>query len=206
MDAVRWHVVTAIHTVSYAAFDVSPCAIEVRQVAEGVGEVFFLPQLLGVKTAVNQTGAAERAVPLQNGGATLTPRVRIMAVCDQIREHNGEPGVFDLKGVRQTIQANEFPFVPRRLALFLIFTNPRPGSYPGYVRVINERTDKTVFYRHLIPTPQFDETADVIAVPLRMRCQFAEPDRYIVQVSFYQERGSDIVKGELPNLIIRNEG
>src|SRR6266404_3403758 len=35
--------------------------------------------------------------------AALTPRVRIMAVCDRVRESKSEAGVFDLKGVRQVI-------------------------------------------------------------------------------------------------------
>ena len=51
--------------------------------------------------------------------AALTPRVRLMAICDAVRASKTEAGVFDLKGVRQTINASVFPFRPPRLWLFL---------------------------------------------------------------------------------------
>jgi len=62
--------------------------------------------------------------------AALTPRVRIMAVCDRVRESKTEAGVFDLKGVRQEIIANALPFVPFRLWLFLVLSSHRPVSIP----------------------------------------------------------------------------
>ena len=42
--------------------------------------------------------------------ASLTPRVRIMAICDGVRESKIEAGVYHLKGVRQSITADAFPF------------------------------------------------------------------------------------------------
>ena len=63
----------------------------------------------------------------------LTPRVRIMVVCDRVRESKNEAGVFDLKCVRQEITANAFPCAPSRLSLFLVLSSHRPGEYPGYV-------------------------------------------------------------------------
>lgn len=128
--------------------------------------------------------------------AALAPRVRIMAVCDSVRERGGEPGVFDLRGVRQQIQADVFPFAPRRLALFLLLSSPRLGMYPGYLRVINDQSEKAVFYSHLKPTPRFQGEVELLAIRLRIRCSFATPGRYTVQVCFFQEVGTDIVKGE----------
>ncbi len=81
--------------------------------------------------------------------AALTPRVRMMAICDRVRESSIEAAVFDLKAVRQEIRAHVFPFVPRRLALFLVLSSPRAGEYPCYVRIVNEGTDRVVFYSHV---------------------------------------------------------
>ena len=87
--------------------------------------------------------------------AALTPRVRMMAICDGVRESRYEAGVFHLKGVRQGMTADVFPFVPARLRLFLVLSSPRAGEFPCYVRVINDRTDRTVFYTNIDPRPTF---------------------------------------------------
>jgi hypothetical protein len=98
--------------------------------------------------------------------AVLTPRVRIMAICDGVRESKIEADVFHLKGVRQGLTADVLPFVPDRLWLFLLLSNPRAGEFPGYVVVVNERTEKTVFYESLaslhgiLPCPRFVEGID----------------------------------------------
>jgi len=138
-------------------------------------------------------------------GAALTPRVRIMAVCEAARESSVEPGVFDLRRVRQGIHAGSFPFVPNRLSLFLVLSSPHAGVYPGYVRVVSARTDKAIFYSHLSPSPRFQNDIEFIALRPRIRCSFAEPGRYVVEVCFFQERGSDVVKGELPFSLAQNE-
>jgi hypothetical protein len=136
--------------------------------------------------------------------ATLTPRVRVMAVCDGVRESNTEAGVFHLKGVRQRIMASAFPFIPSRLWLFLLLSSHRPGEYPAYVRVINDRTDKAIFYAKLTPKPAFDAD-EILAGRFRISCLFPEPGRYMVQVWFFQERGSDVLKGELPFFVVQEE-
>ena len=51
--------------------------------------------------------------------AALTPRVRIMLICDRVRESKIEAGVFDLLGVRQGMTTDVFPFSPSRLWLFM---------------------------------------------------------------------------------------
>jgi hypothetical protein len=42
--------------------------------------------------------------------AALTPRVRMMAICGRVAESRTEFGVFNLKGVRQSITAETFPY------------------------------------------------------------------------------------------------
>ena len=78
--------------------------------------------------------------------AATTPRVRTIAICDRVRENRSEPGVFDLKGVRQELVADTFPFAPSRLWLFLVLSRPRAGDFACYIRVVHNRTDRTTFY------------------------------------------------------------
>jgi hypothetical protein len=129
-------------------------------------------------------------------GAALTPRVRIMAVCDKARKSKTESAVFDLRGVRQEITAGLFPY-RSRLWLFLVLTSQRAGAYPAYVIVVNDKTDKTVFYAQLSPDPNFQENTEFLAGSTRIRCNFPEAGRYTIQVWFFQEQGSDVVKGQL---------
>lgn len=134
-------------------------------------------------------------------GVALTPRVRIMVICDEVRKSKTEPDVFHLKGVRQRLEARSFPFVPDRLWLFLLLSNPRAGSFPGYVRVNNERTDRVVYYAHLEARPVFGPSGGLFAIGAPMRCVFPDAGTYTVQVMFFQKEGSDALKGELPFLI-----
>ena len=130
--------------------------------------------------------------------AALAPCVRLMAVCDRVRESTTEAGVYHLRGVRQSIVARVFPLIAFRLWLFLVLSSPRPGSYPGYIRVLDDGTDKAVFFAHLAPDPYFEEQEQTLAAVARLRCAFPHAWRYTVQVWFYQEQGSDVLKGELP--------
>jgi hypothetical protein len=52
--------------------------------------------------------------------AARTPGVRFMTVCDRVRESNTEAGVYHLRGLRQSIVMQVFPFVANRLWLFLV--------------------------------------------------------------------------------------
>jgi len=93
--------------------------------------------------------------------------------------------------------APAFPFVAFRLWLFLVLFSHRPGTYPGYVRVIDEGTDKAVFFAHLAPHPRFEAGNGALAAVARLRCSFPHAGRYTVQVWFYQAQGSDVLKAEL---------
>ena len=136
--------------------------------------------------------------------AALTPRVRIMAICDGVRKSKTEDGVFHLKGVRQKMTADAFPFAPS-LSVFLLLASARPGEFPGSIRVIHDRTDKTIFYTHLHPRPTFGTNDDFLAHRTPIGCSFPEAGRYSFQVWFFQEQGNDVLKGEMP-FFITTEG
>ena len=95
---------------------------------------------------------------------------------------------------------------PAGLWLFLVLSSPRPGTYPGSVRVIDEATDKAVYFAHLAPHPQFEAGADTLAAAARMRCSFPRPGRYTVQVWFYHAQGGDVLKAELPVSVVPEGG
>src|SRR5439155_26185092 len=118
--------------------------------------------------------------------AALTPRVRMMTMCDGVRESKIESGVYDLKGVRQSIDQQLFPFAPRRLRLFLLLSCHRIGEFPCYVRVVHDRTAKSIYYAHIEPPPQFTAPGDMCVCALPIRCVFPEPGRYTVEISFFQ--------------------
>jgi hypothetical protein len=91
-----------------------------------------------------------------------------------------------------------FPFAATRLWLFMVLSSPRPGTYPGYVRVIDDGTDKAIFFAHLAPHPRFAADGESLAAAARLKCSFPHAGQYTVQVWFYQERGGDVLKAELP--------
>jgi hypothetical protein len=138
--------------------------------------------------------------------AALTPRVRLMPVCDRVRESNTEAGVYHLRGVRHRIGVPVFPFVAVRLWVFLVLSSHRPGTYPGYIRVIDDETDKAIFFAHLAPHPRFEGNDQTLAAVARLRCSFPQAGRYTIQIWFYQERGSDVLKGELPFSVAKEGG
>jgi hypothetical protein len=72
------------------------------------------------------------------------------------------------------------------------------GPYPGYVRVLDEGTDKAIFFARLAQHPSFEVGDDTLAAAARLRCSFPHAGRYTVQVWFYQAQGSDVLKAELP--------
>jgi hypothetical protein len=104
--------------------------------------------------------------------AVLTPRVRLITVCDRVRESNTEAGVYHLRGVRQQIVVRTFPFVASTLWLFLVLSSHRPGTYPGYIRVIDDETDKAIFFAHLSPHPLFEGNDPTVAAVGRLKCSF----------------------------------
>jgi len=138
--------------------------------------------------------------------AVLTPRVRLMAVCDRVRESKTEAGVYHLRGFRRRIIAEAFPFVPSRLWLVALFSSPRTGEFPAYVRVLDDRTDKAVFFTPLTPSPRFEGNDDTFVGLANLRCSFPREGQYTIRIWFYHERGSDVLKGEIPFYVDQNGG
>jgi hypothetical protein len=67
---------------------------------------------------------------------------------------------------------------------------------------MNEATDKAILFAHLAPHPRFEASDDTLAAAARLRCSFPQAGRYSVQVWFYQEHGSDVLKAEVPFSVI----
>jgi hypothetical protein len=138
--------------------------------------------------------------------AVLTPRVRLMTVCDGVRESKTEAGVFHVKGLRQRIVSQGFPFVPSRLWLFLVFSSVRAGVFPGYVLVIDDETDRTIFYCPLKPPPRFGANEETLIGLAPLRCLFPHGGRYTIQFWFYQDQGNDVLNGEIPFSVDQDGG
>ena len=93
----------------------------------------------------------------------------------------------------------------RRLWLFVILSSPRPGRFPGYVKMIQDQTDRAVFYGQIEPPPQFPEDAELLPVVLPVNVRFPQAGRYTVQVWFFQETSADILKMEQPFYVLERE-
>lgn len=140
-----------------------------------------------------------------SAAVALTPRVRIMVICDEVRRSKVEAGVFHLKGVRQEITARAFPFASS-LYVFLLMSSPRAGVFPGYVRVVSDRTDRVVYQANLNPRPEFQVDGEAVAVAVPIWCRFPQDGSYSVQVHFFQEVGSDVLKAEMPFTVRSEKG
>ena len=133
--------------------------------------------------------------------AALTPRVRLMAICDGIRESKNEAGVFDLKGLRQGVRVSSFPFTPRSLHLLVLLSNPRGGAFPCYVRVVNDQTEKAVYFCHVEPCPTFGAEGGLWVYYAPLQCTFPNEGRYNFELWFFREHGADVLKGETAFLV-----
>jgi hypothetical protein len=89
--------------------------------------------------------------------------------------------------------------------LFLVLSSPRPGRFPGYVRVINDQTNKAVFYAEIEPTPLFHDEGDYLPLELTAHIRFPQAGRYTVEIWFFQEAAADVVKMEQPFYVLESE-
>ncbi len=127
--------------------------------------------------------------------AALTPRVRTIVVCDEASGSEIEEGVYTLEGVRQGFHAESFPCV-RGLAVYLLLSYPRRGSFDGQVKLVDEDEDKTLRYAKF--SASFEGPSDLVPVAVAMdNCVFPGPGVYMIQVEFWTEAG-DVQKGEQP--------
>jgi hypothetical protein len=135
--------------------------------------------------------------------ASLTPRVRILAVCDDVAESAIEGGVFTLEGVRQHIRTESSSRLFRPF-LFLLLSCPRRGTYPGRVLVVNERTDHTIRYVRF--PAAFEEDNQLLPFYLDLGdCAFPEPGLYTFQVLFTAPNREEALKAEHPFYVLPHE-
>ncbi len=127
--------------------------------------------------------------------AALTPRVRILAVCDEAVRSEIEENVFTLEGVRQGFHAEVFPCI-RTLGVYLLLSYPRVGSFNGQVKMVQGGDGKTIRYAKF--SASFEDGSDRHALAVDMdNCVFPDPGAYTVKVEFWMETG-DVLKAEQP--------
>jgi hypothetical protein len=135
--------------------------------------------------------------------AALTPRVRILVLCDEVLESETEQEVFTLVGVRQHLGGGPLP-VNASLSLFLVLSSPRKGRYRGNVVIVRVATDKTLRYSNF--QVAFDEDNQVVPCVVDLGwCEFREAGLYAVQVWFSPREGQDVLKAELTFEVLENE-
>jgi hypothetical protein len=136
--------------------------------------------------------------------AALIPRVQTLVVCDSVRPSRLEEGVFHLRGARCHVYIDAFP-IRTRLRLFTILSSPRRGRFPGYVKVIDDHTDKAVFYGQIEPTLEFDVATDILPLFVPLNVNFPRAGRYTMQVWFFQEGFADVLKMEQSFRVLRSD-
>jgi hypothetical protein len=129
--------------------------------------------------------------------AALTPRVRNLLICDNIRPSMLEADVYHLRGARSYVFASAFP-LQRRLHVFVTLSSTRPGRFPGYIKVVCDRTDQAIFFSNLDPAPEFLAGGGLLPLDVPVHTRFPEPGGYTVQLWFFQEASGDILKMEQP--------
>jgi hypothetical protein len=128
--------------------------------------------------------------------AAVTPRVRTILICDAVSPSRTEDRVFNLKGVRQHLEAASFPW-RATLRVFLLLSSPRKGNYPGRVVLVNERNDRAIRYEKFLA--EFEEDNDLLPLYVNMsECVFPEVGHYNFEVHLSAQDGGEALKGEHP--------
>jgi hypothetical protein len=109
-----------------------------------------------------------------------------------------------MRGARCRVRADAFP-LRRRLRWFLVLSSPRPGRSPGYVKVIDDQSDRAVFYGEILLPPLFPEDGDLLPLDLPVNVRFPQAGRYTVEVWFFQEASTDVLKMEQPFHVLERE-
>ena len=134
----------------------------------------------------------------------LTPRVRTLVVCDNVRASRIEENVFHLRGARGHVYADAFP-LRRRLRLYLVLSSPRSGRFPCYVKVMDDQTDRMIYYGLIEPAPQFVDDGDLLPLDQTVNVRFPQAGRYTVQIWFFQDAAPDVLKMEQPFFVLQRE-
>ena len=88
----------------------------------------------------------------------------------------------------------------------MLLSSRGAGEFPCYVRVVNDQTNKIVYYSYVDPRPAFGSDGGIFATTAPIHCNFPQPRSYTVQVWFFQEQDSDVLKGETPLYVLKGDG
>jgi hypothetical protein len=128
--------------------------------------------------------------------AAVTPRVRTIAICDDVIASLTEEGVFTLEGVRQRQTAAVFPW-RSSLNVFLLLSSARKGRYSGKILVVSDQTDRRVRYVKFVA--RIHEDNEILPLQVEIGdCEFPEAGRYDFEVYFTGPNGGEALKGEHP--------
>ena len=132
--------------------------------------------------------------------AAITPRVRTILICDAASASRTEDRVFNLKGVRQHLEAASFPW-RATLRVFLLLSSPRKGKYAGKVLLVNERNDRVIRYGKFLA--EFGADNDLSPLYVNMsECVFPEASHYRFAVYLTAQDGDEALKGEHPFTVL----
>jgi hypothetical protein len=135
--------------------------------------------------------------------AAITPRVRTIVICDAVSASRTEDRVFNLKGVRQHLEAASFPLCAK-LRVYLLLSSPRMGRYPGRVVIVHERNERVIRYEKFLA--EFEEDNDLLPLYVNIEnCVFPEAGHYNFIVSFTVRNRGDVLKGEHPFKVLSQE-
>jgi hypothetical protein len=110
----------------------------------------------------------------------VLPRVQAMVLCDGVKESDLEADVFQLAGVRTTLELPSFPALHPRLCVFIQMSGHR-GQATCRVEIERAATGEVI-----AETPPrtivFEDPTFAVPVIFRVRnCVFPEPGVYYVQ-------------------------
>lgn len=126
-------------------------------------------------------------------GAALTPRVRMIAICDDITVSLTEDRVFTLEGIRFEKFVSSLP-CRVSLYVFLVLSSPRKGTFPGKILLVNEGTEKLL--RYVKFEAEFDEDNQLMPYGIDIGdCVFPTGGLYRFEV-YFSARGSETLKGD----------
>lgn len=109
------------------------------------------------------------------------PRVHAMVVCDEGHLRPGEPGVYDLQGVRTEIRAPLFPYVHPLFCVYVQMAGHQ-GTVSCRIEVVRAEQDPPVV---VAPAQEVTLEGPLTIIHLLSgieRCTFPEPGLYYIQI------------------------